>query len=258
MQNSHPFKLDKTLASCNIVIDSLKRLCYGIDIAVQILFMALYSYSIYTNLNNVILLIINAVLLGVSFIYFIVHLILSSKGRAKKVKAKIRQVIKYVKLGIRVFAIGLAIYELLGASYTDIKLITTLFTAVGFLIQCIFEILKHLTERYIDIIVTGVKMDVDEFMDSPLIAGVSKMVDTVKNPKSVLLETINGKFKEPEPVSETPPTKLQNKIYDKAEELNQKRQEKKSLRIENALNEFKTNIKNFFDKNNENKDNLDN
>ncbi len=273
MAQSHPFRLDKTGAALNIVGNNLAKTSRVIDIIVQIVFIALYSYSIYAYRNYGVLLGVNIFLLAISLVYFIFHVIaISAKNKKfkKVVKNKIKKSIVYTKLIIKMFTIGLSIYEVTKVAYTDLKLIMLIVAVVLFFVQIIFEAIKLLIEKYTKIIWQGIQMDYEELKNSTAYKTITKVVDTCQNPVAVLVESVNKPLKavlkrtekienQPQALEhEAEPNKTQRKIYQKADELEEIREQKKQIneqkktsRIIDAVEQFKNTVKKVINKGDE-------
>ncbi len=266
MAKTHPYYPDHTLAAFDMVLSHIKKLCRAIDVAVSTFFIFLYIYSIFTNLENPILLAINSILLVVSLSFFVLHAIgFTNKSKAydRVVNHHIGRAVRYFKMLLKLFTLGLSAYELCAVHYSDLKLIFLIVAAVAFLAQILFEILRFLAERYFTILKTGISMDVDELKASPAVKTIEKIVDTAKNPTASIAEAITKTIRtrldgEPtEGASEKKEDKWELKIKKHTTEMaaeksiereirNAEEKASKKERSDSAIRELGESLKDFF------------
>lgn len=247
-------------------IDIIQKI---VDFIVQIIFLGLYSYSIYKNINNVLLLIIYSVLLVVSIAYFIFYIItLNNTSRIfkKKIKYKVKKSVKYIKLMISATTLGIAVYEIINFEVSDFTKILTITSAISFGVQILIELVTMFVNKYIDLFTESIKMD---YEDSDLIKNsvkaITKAKDIKDNPIGELLSIVDiipeklankqNKESNNEEVIDEEKNKTREKIekYKKPlieAQLEQKKLDeiKKKERIENEKRELKEHIKSIFSK----------
>ena len=128
------------------------------DYILQIIFIGYYCYSIYANLENTVLLIINIVLLVFALVYFI-YTMFKEKILNKKTKRTISRFYRYSKLLIRVFTVGLSVYTVMKFKHSDLQVIITALTVISWAIQVLIEVVRFLIDRYVDMIMEGIALD---------------------------------------------------------------------------------------------------
>lgn len=244
-------KFDKTLAALFKIKSDFKRFSIVSDIVLQIIFIILYGYSIYTNLSNTFLLVIYSILLGLGILYFIFTLYTLNKAINKHIKKNIQRGYRYSKLFIRLFTVGLSVYELLNYETTDLNKILTAITVISFVLQIGIEIARVLIDRYIDLIVTGFRMDVEELKQSK----IGKAVDAIAHPKESIIDVLNGKLNKENNVINPSTNTPKSKNMEILENIASKRAEEKKINQNNRdetlnekIDELKNNIGKFFRK----------
>lgn len=261
---SYMIKPDKTFASFDLVISDIRRLCRFLDIFVNVLFLLLYVHAIITSIDRPILFTVNIVLLVISLAYFIAHAFTfkGSNGRYEKiVNLHVARGVRYFKILVKLFTLGLSLYELLYVSYSDLQLIILAVTAVAFLLQVIFEIGRFLFEGYFAIIKTGIMMDLEELQATTAYKAVMKIADGVQNPKAFFAEGINnriealrsGKNENADAEEEKKKPRLERKIESHAERLTEAERERaaadsaaKEARAAAAVSALKESLKGIF------------
>ncbi len=198
MEKSFFPNVGHTISAIELVKQHLQKLCRMIDVIVNVIFILLYVYSIYSNLDHPILLRINIALFSISLVFFVLHAIgfhSKSKAYATVVNRHIGRAVRYLKMMIKLFTLGLSAYELMHVSYSDLSLIFLIVTSVAFLGQIAFEILRRLAEMYFDILKSGIEMDIREIKESEATKTILKAADVIQNPKASIAEAITRSLK---------------------------------------------------------------
>ena len=141
-------------------LDAIKRLSRGIDITVQIVYIAYLILSIVFDFGA---LHANIVLLTVASLYFIYDLS-STREFYTKLQEKMRETAKFTvkvtKKVVQVVIIVIAIIELSTAEeFESITLLMTFLMIVGFVISLIFSIMISMFEERKELIVNAVALD---------------------------------------------------------------------------------------------------
>lgn len=225
----------------------LTKLLTIIDTIVQLIFLIFYSYSIYTNLNNTIMLIIYSSLFLIALIYFIYHLItLNKKSETKK---KVKVFVRYFKYIIKFITITIAIFDLIKFGITPTQKIMTMISIISLTIQILLEIIKKLIFYYIDLFIFAIKMDYD---NSQAIKTIAKIGKISSNPSQSILEALDSK-KNKKSLEETNLTPDQIK---KIEEINKYKEDiiiknnEKQKQKEQSKTELKQRVKSIFQRKN--------
>ena len=248
------FMPDKTFASIDLVLSDIKRLCRFLDVFVNLLFIFLYVYAIIGNLEHPILLSINILLLVISLAYFVLHAVtfwVSGNRYERIVNHHVGRAVRYFKIAVKLFTLGLSLYELLRIEYTDLKLCIFAVTAAAFFMQVIFEIGRFLFEKYVAVIKAGIMMDIEEFKASSAGKTILKVADGVKNPRAFLAEELSssiqrirlGKAAEAE---EVPTPKKLSKTARKIEARALRLQDEKAQKAQEEARESKARTENAF------------
>lgn len=241
-----------------------------VDFIVQIIFLGFYAYSIYSNLNNTLLLTIYIILLSVSLFYFIFYIVtLNNKSKIfkKKIKYKVKKFVKYTKLLTSAITLGLAVYELINYETSDFTKILTIVSGISFGIQILIEFVTMFVNKYVDLFTESIKMD---YEDSDLIKNTVKTITKAKdikaNPLGELLAAVdilpeklsnkrNNDFKEEEIELTPEQIKTREKIEKYKEPIVESIEQKKEIetikrkeKIEKEKKELKDHLKSIFSK----------
>lgn len=187
--------LDNTLAVLNKIKNDVKRVCSISDVIVQLFFICLYAFSIFSNVNNPIRLTIFSLLFGLSFVYFVFHFIniLIKSQRFKNTQKKFKRLVTYLKLFIQAFTIGFTSYEIVRFGASDLTKMLTICTSVCFLLHVALEIIKVVIENYTNLLIVAIKEDAKP-LATPIkaVSGAFKNAfSVVSNPKEILLKAVN-------------------------------------------------------------------
>ena len=188
--------MGRTRAVAYKLVDDIEKLLFWITILVQGFFFFFYGYSIYTNLNRPLFLVIYSLLLALSvfnFIYVIVSHPYRKSDNVKKVKAFARA-FKYLVNGTM---LGVNIFGLIKFDGTDFNKIMIIVSAASLAVQIILEFVRAYTARYIDLFMTSFQMDLN------LVYKLSRIKDAKGNfygmvdaPLEAIANKIEGKEKE--------------------------------------------------------------
>lgn len=140
-------------------IDAIKRLARGIEITVQIVYIAYLIISI--ALGNGVLF-ANALLLAVSVVYFIYDLASAHEFYTKaqeKQRERIKLTVKITKRITHLIVIVIAVIELATSPFNAVPLIMTFIMIVGFVLSLVFDIALSAVEERKELIVNAVALD---------------------------------------------------------------------------------------------------
>ena len=150
--------LGRTIAVGNKLIKDVEKVLFWITLVVQLVFFVFYGYSIFTNFNNLIFLIIYS-LLGTLSIFNFVHTIVTHPYRKKEKVKKVKFFARIFKYIINGTMLGVNIFEMINYGGTDFNKIMIIVSAISLVVQIIFEIIVPVMSNYINLFITSVKMD---------------------------------------------------------------------------------------------------
>ncbi|MFA6377800.1 MAG: hypothetical protein WCW63_04150 [Acholeplasmataceae bacterium] len=199
--------IERTTAVADKTVKDLRRLSFLIAIIVQVIFLCLYGFKIYINLNRIFYLTIYCFLASVSLFGFIFFLSTNRIKKLKKVSGTKRglRVSKYLANTIMIVVILIEFFQL-GAS--DLELILSAFSITSFIFQIMFELVRSAYDKYSELFMTALNMDFAKF-------------DIISDPKSYLLSAVN-----------TPLEKISNKI------TGAKTEKKEPTKIEQCIDQL--------------------
>lgn len=208
--------LDYTKVAVKQMITNFKRTGFVLNIVLQALYICYLVYAVATGRAN---LAINAVLLAVCCAYLAFYVFVTEKGKNpdgkkfKKLKNGGKNLFKWIKLGIKIYTLGVAVYAICTTvdNVSPASVLLTAAMAAIWLIQVAFEIVFKIAESQIRLIVEGLEADVENAL---------KPVTTIKN--------VFKKFKGEE-VTATEPTKTRLKLDEKVKAARQERAADKLL-----------------------------
>lgn len=208
--------LDYTKVAVKQMITNFKRTGFVLNIVLQTLYICYLVYAVATGRAN---LAINAVLLAVCCAYLAFYVFVTEKGKNpdgkkfKKLKNGGKYLFKWIKLGIKIYTLGVAVYAICTTvdNVSPASVLLTAAMAAIWLIQVAFEVVFKIAESQIRLIVEGLEADVENAL---------KPVTTIKN--------VFKKFKGEE-VTATEPTKTRLKLDEKVRAARQERAENKLL-----------------------------
>ena len=151
--------LQNTKGICLKMIYDIRRIAFWTNIIVQSIFFIFYGYSIFDNVKNITLLIIYSILLVIAIMGLITYLITHIK-KIKNPKRFTRtlRVLKYVANGTM---IAFSIYELIKFGMGDFSKILLIISIMSLLLQIIIELIRLFIERYIELYMASLKMDLE-------------------------------------------------------------------------------------------------
>ena len=167
------------------IVHDLRTFFRFFSVLSQILYIAYLSYTVICNIG---IIYVNAVLLTLSAIYFIVDVIITIKSRKQKQKAKtFKRSLRYAKLGINAFNIGVAIYGvyLTANNANAVTVVLTAAMLIFWIIKVILEIITYFVEHRIELVIAGFNKDIEP---------ITKTIHTIK-------KFVGAKDEESKPIS---------------------------------------------------------
>ena len=219
--------LDYTKTAVEKVVSDFKKLDYLRNVATQILYIGYLCYALIAGAG---IALVNAVLLVLSFAYFIFFLIVTT-GKADKAKVKTKKIVKKIftrcKQIIKLFTLGVMIYGIYATTthVTPLSVVLSAFLIVGWVLQVVFEVVLNFFVARANFLLEGLKADVET---------ITKPAKTVGN----FFKKITGQEIEPEKERSKTRIWLDNKVAEtKAEKREEKARTKQDKR--NAKKEAK-------------------
>ena len=153
--------IDYTRAAFTKIFNDIKKLGVIFNVSSSLFMIAYLTYVVVANETFRIL---NGILLTLAVAYFIFYLIISKDGASKKeqaIKKRVTVFYTIVKRIAKLYTLGVAIFGLY-TSFKTVDLISmflTVFTLVTFLLQIAIDVITFLVERYKNIVMAGIEMD---------------------------------------------------------------------------------------------------
>ena len=210
--------LEYTKAALNTTVEDLKRFFYFFSVASQSIYVIYLIYAIFAHAGN---LIVNIILLAVSIAYFVFYI--ATHGVDTKHMRRIKGITKHSYVGIKLFmkalTLGFTIYSIYATSthVTALSVILAALTAVGWLLQVIFELTVYFFESRAKFLLAGVEADWEN---------ITRPVQTVGN----MFKKLTGAEVPPEEPSE--PSRARKRLDIKVSEA---KEERKRKRQENSI-----------------------
>ncbi|HZJ89666.1 MAG TPA: hypothetical protein VFD05_03155 [Bacilli bacterium] len=154
--------LKRTTAVLDKTIRDLTKLSYWIFVVVQVIFLALYGFKIYTHLGDLIYFIPYVVLSVLSLFGFIFFLSTYKHRRKKGVMGTKRSVriMKYLANGLMIVVL---LIEFLNRTVTPLEIIVSVISILGFIAQVVIEVVRIFYERYAELFAIALEKDLAPF-----------------------------------------------------------------------------------------------
>lgn len=153
--------LDKTRAAGEYVIKDIQKLIHRTTIIMQIIFLGLYGYSIYNNLNHVSILIPYIILAVISLVSFVFYMASYSNKKDFKVKFT-KKIFKNLIDVDKVVMLTINIVEFIIIGGTKIGLLLLVISGISVLFKLLFRLVEKLVSDYIDRLHYAWNKDVEE------------------------------------------------------------------------------------------------
>ena len=191
----------RTRAVADKLLRDIRSTVFWVSLIVQVVFLAYYGWSIYSNIKNLPFLIIYSVLALISVVAFINFLVTHKhKEKKNRVFNRILRITKYIANGVM---LAVNVYEMIKYSGSDIEIILLAISAIFWLANIILEIVRIAVEKYFDLFKVALKEDFSileklnkakdvkgsffQFLDAPIEAIVNKIEK--KDPKPTPTKT---------------------------------------------------------------------
>ena len=203
--------LDYTVEACRKTAEDIKNFIFYFQLLTQSVYIAYLIYAICVNGGYLFL---NIPLLCVSIGYLIFFILTrdGTKREATVVKSVASRGVKYFKLSVKIFQIGIIFYSVYIAS-THITLFSVCFTAIN----CVLLVLQLLCE-----VIGRIFIDRLDLFKDALRADFANATAPVRRARD-FIDHIRGK----EPKEEAPPTKHQKILKKRIEERKERRAREK-------------------------------
>ena len=208
--------IDYTSCAVEKVKTDLKRAFLGLNISLQLLYIAYLVYAIVASVGN---LIANIVLAALSVVYMIFYIFFREKANTPE-RQRARRIYSWSKLLVTAFTAGIAVYGLCvtATNVTVPAVILVSLMVVAWVLRFVLEAFICFFEFEANFILEGVKTD---------ISNVTKPFRTVGN---TVKRLVSGDDNE-EPESESKPNVYRRILDKKVEEKRTVRHEKNTERM---------------------------
>lgn len=151
-----------TTAAVNKTLKDIKRVVYFLTILTNSLLIAYLVYAIGAPVGN---LVVNILLIVATSAYLIFYMSIINKREAGKLKSWTGHAFRWFKIAMNSYSLAITLYGIFSAStrVTIFSVLLATLTAVGWLLQVIFELTYHFIEWHTNLIIEGVKADIDNF-----------------------------------------------------------------------------------------------
>lgn len=181
--------ITNSVAVLTNMLEDIKRIWYVTLVIVQSIFIILYSYSIYVNLDKTIFLITYSILFLLSLISFILFFI----NHKNKVFNRVKNNLKYI---VNIVMLAVNIVEMVKFNIDDFNKILIIISAISLLVQIIVELIKIFAEKYINDFNNALKKDLEPLNILNIKRIRSNLLKLVDTPLEKIAELKTGKKKE--------------------------------------------------------------
>lgn len=181
--------ITNSVAVLTNMLEDIKRIWYVTLVIVQSIFIILYSYSIYVNLDKTIFLITYSILFLLSLISFILFFI----NHKNKVFNRVKNNLKYI---VNIIMLTVNIVEMIKFNIDDFNKILIIISAISLLVQIIVELIKIFAEKYINDFNNALKKDLEPLNILNIKRIRSNLLKLVDTPLEKIAELKTGKKKE--------------------------------------------------------------
>lgn len=154
---------DRTSAVVDKTIKDLALLSYWITIVVQVIFLLLYGFKIFLNVNRLFYLVIYCFLSAVSLFGFIFYCVTYKKKKQKQIVGT-KQWLRISRYIANITMIIVIIIEYTELGATDLEIILSGVSIISLMIQLLFELLRLAYDKYSELLITAVNMDFEKFI----------------------------------------------------------------------------------------------
>lgn len=186
----------RTLGVTNKLMEDIESFLFKTTIVVQVIFFGYYGYSIYTNLDNLTLLIVFSLLLllsSISFTYYLKHYQRKSVAKVKTVKKSFR-IFKYLINGSMIV---INLLEIIKYGGNDVDYLLIGFSTLSLLVQIIVEILRVFISHYVELYKIALDKDTLIFQKLAGFTDIKGHLVTLADlPFESIANKLNGKNKE--------------------------------------------------------------
>ncbi len=223
-------------------VTDVKRVLYGFQVGSQLIYI---SYLIYALITGTGIWYANATLLALACLYFIFFLSTTDYGKTpdgKVLKRKIKTGYVWSKRLIRLFTIGVAVYDIATADSTNS--ISTLLTAlmiVSWALEVLLDLILRIIEARFELVKEAVEADVETLLKPFKTVGnffkraTGQEIPPEEEP-SKKRKWLDKKLSEKREKTLLKKQREQEEKRQKKEELSElKKQRKQSIKTENAL-----------------------
>lgn len=235
---------ERSISVLSNMLDDVKKIWFVALITAQSVFMLLYAYSIYANVNRLFFLIAYITLFALSILSFILFLI---KNKNKKFNKTFFRTKNFFKYAVNATMIIVSIIETIKYGISDFNKILLIVSGVSLLAQIFIEGIKIFTEKYTEDFKTAVSEDFGWVNYLNPERAKSNLIKLIDAPFEKLANLKQGKEKEI--------SKEAQRVEEHVKRFKAKREERNSIkktqeksRIKSELDELKSHVATIFKK----------
>lgn len=224
----NPFK--RTAAVIDKTLKDLATISYWVFVVVQIVFLGLYGFKIYTNISELIYFITYIALGTLSLFGFIFFLSTYHKRKHKGIIGTKRGV-RIAKYLANALVIVVLLIEFVNRNVSDLEIIVSVISIFGFVVQIVIEIVRIIYERYAELFAIAINKDVAPFM-------------VLADPKGTIYDRINAPLEAltKQSTEEKQPTRQELYVEKLSEQYESTRKTIKAERYQEKRASIKRNI----------------
>lgn len=213
--------LGRTRAVGEKFLTDISKTVFWVNIVVQIVFFISYGFAIYSNIENVMILVLYAGLEVLALIGFINYL---NTNKKKNKNLKFERTIRIFRYLVNGMMLSVNVFEIIKYDTSDLSKILLVVSAVLLLAQIFLEFIRAFAEKYIELFMFSLQKDFEPLTMLGKIKEVKgNLFEIIDAPLEVIANRLESKPEEVNPVEE----KVE-KLYKDFEEKNKKEVRKRS------------------------------
>lgn len=167
----------RTLAVLDKIVKDLQIVSFVLFVIVQIAFLVLYGFKIYYNIDDPFYFYLFIALAALSLFGFVFYVVAYNSRKKKVIRGTKRgvRIFKYLANGIMIIVL---IVEFVYKNVSDLEVILSWVSIIGFMAQLFLEFIRIMYEKYEELMIIAFRKD-------------TEFLDDLQNPKRVIYRKIN-------------------------------------------------------------------
>ncbi len=179
-------KLTTSRALIFKTVGTIRKILNFISIAMPLVFAAFYIFFIAVGETSGHKFVINCIMLPLVIAELTVNAVMLARERDKEntiIEKRSKKVLYYIKFAVSVITCSFAIYEAFTYDVTAVEIIISSVMLAILFVRILFEILKIVAEKYFNMMMLAVAMDLKKVVNKKTIKGATAVVNAISNPK---------------------------------------------------------------------------